>query len=169
MSEALLQQTVTVFPPDVPQLIPPIQLSAQIDSTVSILLGCNLHSINTIHALLSSRMQYMYGRIYTCIQSLKLLHCVGFFGLFCNFCFPFPSRKHWQHSRLSSPIWNSITLVNVFVCCRLEYRGQVAVNFLSHSDLELNFSQWKCKTNCTFVPIFIRWFAQWKLSSIYSD
>lgn len=38
ISEAVLQQTVTVFPPDVPQLIPPIQLSAHIDATVSILL-----------------------------------------------------------------------------------------------------------------------------------
>ncbi|XP_070688157.1 bromodomain testis-specific protein [Pempheris klunzingeri] len=34
VSEVVLQQTVTVIPPDVPQLIPPIQLSADIDATV---------------------------------------------------------------------------------------------------------------------------------------
>ncbi|XP_035863469.1 bromodomain testis-specific protein isoform X5 [Sander lucioperca] len=33
VSEVVLQQTVTVIPPDVPQFIPPIQLSAQIDAT----------------------------------------------------------------------------------------------------------------------------------------
>ncbi|XP_051233123.1 bromodomain testis-specific protein isoform X2 [Dicentrarchus labrax] len=32
VSEVVLQQTVTVIPPDVPQFIPPIQLSAQIDA-----------------------------------------------------------------------------------------------------------------------------------------
>lgn len=37
VSEVVLQQTVTVIPPDVPQFIQPIQLSAQIDATVSIL------------------------------------------------------------------------------------------------------------------------------------
>uniref|UniRef100_A0A8C9ZS05 Bromodomain, testis-specific n=1 Tax=Sander lucioperca TaxID=283035 RepID=A0A8C9ZS05_SANLU len=34
VSEVVLQQTVTVIPPDVPQFIPPIQLSAQIDATI---------------------------------------------------------------------------------------------------------------------------------------
>ncbi|XP_032382447.1 bromodomain testis-specific protein isoform X3 [Etheostoma spectabile] len=34
VSEVVLQQTVTVIPPDVPQLIPPIQLSAQIDAPI---------------------------------------------------------------------------------------------------------------------------------------
>lgn len=38
MSEAVLQQTVTVISSDVPRLIPPTQLSAQIDAAVSILL-----------------------------------------------------------------------------------------------------------------------------------
>lgn len=38
MSEVVLQQTVTVIPPDVPQFIPPNQLSKHIDTTVSILL-----------------------------------------------------------------------------------------------------------------------------------
>ncbi|XP_039668278.1 bromodomain testis-specific protein isoform X4 [Perca fluviatilis] len=36
VSEVVLQQTVTVIPPDVPQFIPPIQLSAQIDATKKI-------------------------------------------------------------------------------------------------------------------------------------
>ncbi|XP_060934330.1 bromodomain testis-specific protein [Limanda limanda] len=34
VSEVVLQQTVTVLPPHVPQFIPPIQLSAQIDATI---------------------------------------------------------------------------------------------------------------------------------------
>nr|XP_046248326.1 bromodomain testis-specific protein isoform X2 [Scatophagus argus] len=34
MSEVVLQQTVTVIPTDVPQFIPPIHLSAQIDATI---------------------------------------------------------------------------------------------------------------------------------------
>ncbi|XP_044217523.1 bromodomain testis-specific protein isoform X3 [Thunnus albacares] len=34
MSEVVLQQTVTVIPPDVPHSIPPIQLSEQIDATI---------------------------------------------------------------------------------------------------------------------------------------
>ncbi|XP_029285772.1 bromodomain testis-specific protein isoform X2 [Cottoperca gobio] len=34
LSEVVLQQTVTVIPPDVPHFIPPIQLSAQIDATI---------------------------------------------------------------------------------------------------------------------------------------
>ena len=38
VSEVVLQQTVTVIPPHVPQFIPPIQLSAQIDAAVSILM-----------------------------------------------------------------------------------------------------------------------------------
>ncbi|XP_018525518.1 bromodomain testis-specific protein isoform X2 [Lates calcarifer] len=34
VSEVVLQQTVTVIPPDVPQFTPPMQLSAQIDATI---------------------------------------------------------------------------------------------------------------------------------------
>ncbi|XP_039985051.1 bromodomain testis-specific protein isoform X2 [Xiphias gladius] len=34
VSEVVLQQTVTVVPPDVPQFIPPMQLSSQIDATI---------------------------------------------------------------------------------------------------------------------------------------
>lgn len=47
VSEVVLQQTVTVIPPDVPQFIQPIQLSAQIDATVSIYeFASNFHSIH---------------------------------------------------------------------------------------------------------------------------
>lgn len=47
MSEAVLQQTVTVISSDVPRLIPPTQLSAQIDAAVSISLERNFHSMHT--------------------------------------------------------------------------------------------------------------------------
>lgn len=40
VSEVVLQQTVTVIPPDVPQLSLPIQLSAQTDSTLSTEMVC---------------------------------------------------------------------------------------------------------------------------------
>lgn len=37
VSEVVLQQTVTVIPPDVPQLVPSMQFTAEIDAAVSIL------------------------------------------------------------------------------------------------------------------------------------
>lgn len=81
VSEVVLQQTVTVIPPDVPHPIPPIQLSEQIDATVSIQMVhqqlCNCIFLREVIYTKHSRVKLWKSNVFVSLitHAAIVIHC----------------------------------------------------------------------------------------------